>query len=224
MSPNHLNRLRLAGEDVDRDYLARSRPELFDELAADPDARVLALWRGRTLMTDAAATHLALIPISTLDTAQAAVRIYLGRTLAGARSRPGIRVVAAVLTDDAASRIEPDEQRWEDLRTAGPRLDSRDAALFTEALAMANWHDSHRFSPRSGERMRVAEGGWVRRSATDNSDVFPRTDPAVIVRILDDDDRILLGSNALWAGNRYSLLAGFVEPGESLEAIGRAHV
>ena len=52
----------------------------------------------------------------------------------------------------------------------------------------------------------------------DGSQVFPRTDPAVIVLITDHDDRILLGSNAMWENNRYSLLAGFVEPGESLEA------
>ncbi|MCU1546499.1 MAG: hydrolase, family, partial [Homoserinimonas sp.] len=50
------------------------------------------------------------------------------------------------------------------------------------------------------------------------TDMFPRTDPAIIVAVIDDDDRILLGSNAMWESNRYSLLAGFVEPGESLEA------
>jgi NAD+ diphosphatase len=64
----------------------------------------------------------------------------------------------------------------------------------------------------------VEESGWVRRCPADGSQVFPRTDPAVIVLITDADDRILLGSNALWENNRYSLLAGFVEPGESLES------
>ena len=61
-------------------------------------------------------------------------------------------------------------------------------------------------------------GGWVRRDPTDGRDLFPRTDAAIIVGVTDDDDRILLGSNAMWSTNRYSLLAGFVEPGESLES------
>jgi NAD+ diphosphatase len=64
----------------------------------------------------------------------------------------------------------------------------------------------------------VEQGGWVRRCFVDGKEVFPRTDPAIIVRVLDGADRILLGSNAMWENNRWSILAGFVEPGESFEA------
>jgi NAD+ diphosphatase len=96
-------------------------------------------------------------------------------------------------------------------------LGDRDAGLATEALAILNWHASHSFSPRTGEPTIVEKGGWVRRDPVSNTEVFPRTDPAIIVGVTDADDRILLGSNALWESNRYSLLAGFVEPGESLE-------
>jgi NAD+ diphosphatase len=64
----------------------------------------------------------------------------------------------------------------------------------------------------------VVQAGWARRCDREGNLLFPRTDPAVIVLVTDDDDRVLLGSNALWEQHRFSLLAGFVEPGESLEA------
>ena len=78
------------------------------------------------------------------------------------------------------------------------------------------------FSPRTGEPTIPEFGGWVRRTPASadapGQENFPRTDAAIIVGITDADDRLLLGSNALWEKNRFSLLAGFVEPGESLEA------
>jgi NAD+ diphosphatase len=110
------------------------------------------------------------------------------------------------------------EASWGNLRSIATQLSDRDAGLFTEALSILNWHSSHLFSPRTGERTVVEKAGWVRRDPASGLDVFPRTDPAVIVGVIDSNDRLLLGSNALWESNRYSLLAGFVEPGESLEA------
>jgi NAD+ diphosphatase len=76
----------------------------------------------------------------------------------------------------------------------------------------------HRFSPRDGVATVSAKAGWIRVDPATNAEFYPRTDAAIIVGITDADDRLLLGSNALWENNRYSLLAGFVEPGESLEA------
>ena len=63
-----------------------------------------------------------------------------------------------------------------------------------------------------------AASGWVKACPNDASEHFPRTDPAIIVAITDKDDRLLLGANAQWGGKRFSTLAGFVEPGESLES------
>jgi NAD+ diphosphatase len=111
------------------------------------------------------------------------------------------------------------------LRDIGAELDDRDAGLFSAAAALSNWHLSHRFSPRSGQPTTVTEGGWVRVDQ-DGRQMWPRTDPAMIVLIHDGvpgpDGRCLLGHNAAWAsrdGNRrFSTLAGFVEPGESAEA------
>jgi NAD+ diphosphatase len=214
-----LARLPLSRTGVDRDYLSRARPALYDELWAEETTRVLPLWNGRTLArTDGTgAPALDLRPATELQTAT--VRIYLGRTIVASDREPaGSAVVASVLTDAAAAELEPDESRWVTLRDVATTVSDRDANLFTEALAIANWHLSHPYSPKTGEPTIVEQGGWVRRSPSDGSEVFPRTDAAIIVGVVDDQDRILLGANARWAGKMYSLLAGFVEPGESFEA------
>ncbi|TCL81539.1 MULTISPECIES: NAD(+) diphosphatase [unclassified Rathayibacter] len=214
MTPSFSDRLPLARQAVDRDYLARARADLFDELDADPATRVVLL-RGDRALVDG--ERLALRPAA--DVPAGALRLYLGRTTVDAEGEPaGTPVAAAVLTDEQASALEPDDAAWGALRTLAEHLSDRDAGLFTEALAMVNWHASHGFSPRNGEATVIEQGGWVRRSPVDGSQVFPRTDPAIIVCVLDADDRLLLGSNAMWGTGRFSLLAGFVEPGESLEA------
>jgi NAD+ diphosphatase len=107
---------------------------------------------------------------------------------------------------------------WINLRLVAADLDDSEAGAFTEALAMFNWHATHTHCPRCGAATLVEGGGWVRRCPVQDIELFPRTDAAVIVGIVDEHDRLLLGSNAMWENNRFSLLAGFVEPGESLEA------
>ncbi|GAB3580948.1 hypothetical protein GCM10027406_21230 [Leifsonia lichenia] len=234
MSPIPFDSLPLSRHAVDRDHVSRSRPALFDELWEEPSTRVLALWKGRALLTQEsveAATPAAdgwgastsggaaldLLPVERVTSAL--VRVYLGRTLVASEREPvGTAVVLEVLTDAAAQELEPDEARWGNLRTVATALTDRDAGLFTEALAIANWHASHTHCPRCGTPTVVEQAGWVRRCFEDGSEVFPRTDPAVIVTVLDADDRLLLGSNAMWENSRYSLLAGFVEPGESFES------
>jgi NAD+ diphosphatase len=211
MTHSFLARLPLSRFEVDRDYLARERENLFDELFADPLTRVLPIFQGEALLSGE--STLALLPVAALPPAE--LLVYLGRSTSTTSPEPaGTPVVAALLTD-AGHLAESD---WANLRTVGNRLSDRDAGLFTEALGILNWHMSHGFSPRTGEATVSEKGGWVRRDPLTNAEIFPRTDAAVIVGITDADDRILLGSNALWESNRYSLLAGFVEPGESLEA------
>ncbi|MBF4462754.1 MULTISPECIES: NAD(+) diphosphatase [unclassified Rathayibacter] len=208
------DRLPLSRQAVDRDHAARSRPALYDELLADPSTRILVLKHDQTLVDH---DRLALLPAE--EVTAGTLRVYLGRTTVdGVQEPAGTAVIATVLTDAAAAELEPDESRWSGLRPVAERLSDRDAGLFTEALAIVNWHASHGYSPRNGDPTITEQGGWVRRSPSDGSQVFPRTDPAVIVCVLDADDRLLLGSNAMWGSGRFSLLAGFVEPGESLEA------
>ncbi|MCU1636984.1 MAG: pyrophosphatase [Cryobacterium sp.] len=211
-------RLPLSRHEVDRDHSRRAQPELNAELWADASTRVLPLWRGRALTgTDGDRTRLKLR--HPLDVEARGFTVYLGRSLALDAPEPaGTPVVAVALTDDEAAALEPDEGRWSSLRNLATAVSDRDAGLLAEAVGVLNWHESHRHCPRCGSETAVEDGGWTRRCPVDGGQVFPRTDPAVIVLITDADDRVLLGSNALWENNRYSLLAGFVEPGESLEA------
>ena len=195
---------------MDRDNLARERENLFEELWADPATRILPIFQGSALLSSP--TSLALVPVDAIPDGQ--LRVYLGRSLSTTSPEPAGTPVVAVLLDDAGHLAEAD---WGNLRTLGNRLSDRDAGMLVEALGVLNWHASHAFSPRTGEPTIVEKGGWVRRDPISNTEVFPRTDAAIIVGITDADDRMLLGSNALWESNRFSLLAGFVEPGESLE-------
>ena len=195
---------------MDRDNLARERDNLFDELWADPATRILPIFQGSALLSSA--SSLALLPVHAVPAG--GLRVYLGRSLSTSSPEPAGTPIVAVQLDDAVHLAEAE---WGSLRTLGNVLSDRDAGMLVEALGVLNWHASHRFSPRTGEPTVSEKGGWVRRDPVSNTEVFPRTDAAIIVGITDQDDRILLGSNALWESNRYSLLAGFVEPGESLE-------
>ena len=118
----------------------------------------------------------------------------------------------------------PDGLAWTPLRDVGAELTAREAGLATTAVALDAWHDRHPRCPRCGAPTRVRAGRLVRVCVVDGSEHYPRTDPAVIMAVVDDDDRILLGHAAHWAPGRCSTLAGFVEAGESLEHAVRREV
>jgi len=211
MSQSFLSRLPLSRYEIDRDHLAREDPRLLDRLWRDPETRVLPIFNGSALL--ASDGSLALLGTDAIERGHTSV--YLGRSMSTTSPEPVGTPIVTVELSDAGHYAEAE---WGNLRTIATRLSDRDAGLFTEALAILNWHSSHLFSPRTGEPTVVEKAGWVRRDVASKVEVFPRTDPAIIVGVTDADDRLLLGSNALWESNRYSLLAGFVEPGESLES------
>ncbi|SDO31166.1 NAD(+) diphosphatase [Geodermatophilus sp. DSM 45219] len=107
---------------------------------------------------------------------------------------------------------------WAGLRDVGADLGDLDAGLLAEAVAMVEWHERNRFSPLSGARTTIERAGWVQRDPETGAELFPRTDPAVIMLVHDGGDRCVLGRQAVWPPGRFSILAGFVEPGESAEA------
>jgi NAD+ diphosphatase len=210
MSQSFLSRLPLSRFEVDRDYLARDRPDLFAELLGDPATRILPIFQGKALVSDGA-----LVLLTPDKLPQHEVLVYLGLTLTSTPTEPiGTPVIAVAVSDPGALA----DRDWASLRSIGNTLSDRDAGLLTEALGILNWHATHRFSPLTGGATISEKGGWVRRDPASEKELFPRTDAAIIVGVTDADDRILLGSNALWESNRFSTLAGFVEPGESLEA------
>ena len=115
-----------------------------------------------------------------------------------------------------------DPAEWTDLRMAGAVLDPLGAGLFTTAAAVLNWHDTARFCARDGSPTSVAYAGWHRHCEASGHEEYPRTDPSMICLVHDGTDgdqaRILLARQPTWPEGRFTVLAGFVEAGESLEA------
>jgi NAD+ diphosphatase len=182
--------------------------------AAWPKARVLVVDpSGRTLVEEGAGSGVRLVFV-TASGAPGGERLFLGVDAAGT---PYFAVVAG-LPEVAGARAAT-------LRQVGAVLEDRDAGLFVTAVALANWHANHRYSPVTGQPTEVTHAGWLRTDAA-GTQLFPRTDPAMIVLVHDGVagpvGRCLLGTNAAWPvrdGRRFfSILAGFVEPGESIEA------
>lgn len=150
----------------------------------------------------------------------AALRFFLGEeagtpyfaVVDGAGDRAGDRAV-----DGAAGAVPVGTGRRAGLRDVGALLRDRDAGLLVAAVALANWHCTHTHCPRCGTPTVPAAGGWQRICPADGSEHYPRVDPAVIMLVHDGADRCLLGRQASWPPDRFSTLAGFVEPGESAE-------
>jgi NAD+ diphosphatase len=103
------------------------------------------------------------------------------------------------------------------LRSLGPIFDDTSSQLVSSAIALLNWHDSARFSPMDGSPTKPARGGWSRVNPVTGHEEFPRIDPAVICLVHDGGDRAVLARQAVWPERMFSLLAGFVEAGESFE-------
>ncbi|RCV59115.1 NAD(+) diphosphatase [Marinitenerispora sediminis] len=193
---------------------------------ADPNTRVLVLeggdpgeygWQGlmarqsRALVTDGPdGPRLVLVsPHEAPD----GDRYLLGEDEAG-------HAYFAVRAKPGAELAEGDGARAASLRDVGALLDARDSGLLTHAVALANWHVTHLFCPRCGSTTRSAAAGHVRVCDREGNENFPRMDPAVIMLVHREADGVaqcLLAHNPRWPENRYSVLAGFVEPGESLE-------
>jgi NAD+ diphosphatase len=104
-----------------------------------------------------------------------------------------------------------------DLRRLGRIIDDTSSQLLSAALALLNWHDSARFSALDGTPTKPARGGWSRVNPLTGHEEFPRVDPAVICLVHDGADRAVLARQATWPPRMFSLLAGFVEAGESFE-------
>lgn len=105
-----------------------------------------------------------------------------------------------------------------DLRRAGAIFDDASAQLVSTATALLNWHDNARYSPVDGSPTKSIKAGWSRLNPDNGHEEFPRIDPAVICLVHDGHDRAVLARQAVWPERLFSILAGFVEAGESFEA------
>jgi NAD+ diphosphatase len=203
-----LGDLALSRGTVDRVTHKRTDKQWLDAAWADPRTRVLVVSGGRALIRpdDSASAHAGLIFVSP-GQAPPGTRFLLGQDADG-----------IVYFGVSADLPEPSgDARAASLREVGTLLGDRDAGLFTHAVALANWHDTHTHCPLDGTPTVLDPAGHSTTCPADGSEHFPRTDPAVIMLITDPDDRCLLARNVAWPGRRVSILAGFVEPGESAE-------
>jgi NAD+ diphosphatase len=200
---------------VERSTARRTDADWLAQAWADPGTRVLVVQDGQVLARfgDRSAELVFLPP----DQAPDGARFLLGidsQDVAYFGVGGQLPEAASVAGAGAAAG---NGMRRAGLRDAGPLLADRDAGLLTHAVALANWHQVAAFCPRCGSATEPVQGGHSRRCTADSSEHFPRTDPAVIMAVTDPGDRCLLARNAQWPLRRVSVLAGFVEPGESAE-------
>lgn len=223
--PEPLPGLVLARAALDRAGDRRADPDLLTDLLADPATRVVAI-RGERMQVlrgdntnDNTNDHTPdTLAVRAPVPADADRLVFFLGLLAGAADGGGDAAYLGVVESAPTSDSPPLDPSWRTLRQCGAVLNDVDAGIFTTTQALANWHATHRFCGRCGSPTIPVLGGWVRRCQTDGSEHFPRTDPAVIVSVIDDAGRLLLGRGVSWPENQYSVLAGFVEPGESFEA------
>ncbi len=198
---------------LDRSGETRKDTAVLAALACNTDARYLLIARGRNVV---AADDLEPLMLSPGELATSTVEpehtIFLGHF----KNHPLFAADLGDLGDEALANSAGG--RAESLRTLGLRLPPATASLAAYARAMILWDRRHRYCGRCGGATRSTEGGHVRRCRDDDcgNSMFPRVDPAIIV-LVTDGERALLGRQASWDAGRYSTLAGFVEPGESLE-------
>ncbi len=167
-----------------------------------PDAKVLVLDADGTALADDAGQPF----------------VSSGRALGGGPGAAiflGMQQQQAWFVAEAATVMLQAPQRL-DLRRAAVEWPAEIAGIFCYARGMSYWHSRNRFCGVCGAAVAFARGGFVGRCGQCGTEHYPRVDPAVIVAV-ENNGRLLLGRQATWAPRRWSVLAGFVEPGETFE-------
>lgn len=206
----------LARFGIDRDHVSRVAPDAVARALELASTRVVVIAGDRAPVRDGRLVRFAPgeLPQTLQHVEPPVPPSWLGRLPPGRDGQPG----AIILSQLVREPFEVQGAAWRSLREVGADLDDADAGVLVQAVALGVWQRESLHSPIDGAPTAFEESGWVRRSASGAAH-FPRTDPAVIVAIHDRaDERILLGHNAAWPAGRFSLIAGFVDPGESLEA------
>ncbi|MBW7921156.1 MAG: NAD(+) diphosphatase [Rubellimicrobium sp.] len=237
MSAAQVHGMAFAGSGLDRAQDLRRRATEFGQLRGRADTEWLVFWRGKPLVCGPAdAPRLArLAPDHPALSAQTGPEILLVRGDGGqVICAEDISTWAPDAADLAATGgfFDPSEQhhpalpsdhRFVELRAMMTQLSPRDQELAATARALFGWHETHGFCARCGTRSDMREGGWRRDCPACGAQHFPRTDPVVIMLVTHGND-VLLGRSAGWPPGMMSLLAGFIEPGETVEAAVRREV
>jgi NAD+ diphosphatase len=202
-----LHDLSLARGTLDRAGLRRRDPDLLPLLLKDPLTRIVELAQGRARVIESG-RDCALLLRPPVEQDAFRLAVFLGQ------DGHGTSFLGVVGDAQDPSGTAP----WRSLRGVGALLSDRDAGIFATVQGLANWHASHTHCPLCGAMTESDQAGWIRRCIRDGTEHYPRTDPAVIMAVTDSTDRLLLARSPHWPPGRMSVLAGFVEPGESLEA------
>lgn len=224
------------GGGLERAAHLRGDAEALARLQAE--AQCLLLWRGKILTKGERFEQLAPVPMAQelggVPTPGEAP-VFLGLEAGGrAWFARDISAWTPADLDEAAlgQFLDQSEQQHPDLpegnvfvelRRVMTRLSPLDAELAATAKAILGWHASHGFCAKCGHKSEIAMAGWQRNCPSCGTPHFPRTDPVVIM-LITHDDSVLMGRSPGWPEGMYSLLAGFVEPGETLEAAVRREV
>lgn len=208
-----MERIVFSGDYIDRAGELRAQPEAIDAALRDPRTRFLPIWRGKCLIASTRDSRVGLLPRGDVEAhLDDPERLTLLGTAADGRAIFGVAI-----EPDRAPAFGPD---WEfvGLREISSRLPDADAGLVAYAKAMVAWQDRHRHCGMCGAPNRLGEAGFTMEcsDARCGNRSFPRLDPAIIV-LVRHEDSCLLGRQASWPEGRFSTIAGFVEPGESLE-------
>jgi NAD+ diphosphatase len=217
------------GSGLDRAAALRKHPELLDTALAE--GAVLPVWRGKPLLRGQDPGWL---PRDHPVLAHGGQPVFLGIDgdtprfavdISGWSPEAGAEAVEAGFFDPSVQRHPALDDGWGfvELRGVMTTLTPRAAELVATAKAVLHWHRSHRFCANCGAVTDIAVGGWQRNCPACGAQHFPRTDPVVIM-LVTHGNRVLLGRNATWPEGMFSLLAGFVEPGETLEGAVRREV
>ena len=231
----HAEDVTFGGSSLDRAGELRTQPEALAQAMADPAAAAIVFWRGKPLIAKARPAALVRLPMDhpVLKSADAPP-ILLGREDGAARFAFDLSSWSPTDVDTAqlGAFLDPSEQQHPDLpegqvfaelRRVMTWLSPRDAELAATGKAILGWHQSHGFCARCGAKSEMRQGGWQRVCTTCEAPHFPRTDPVVIM-LITHGNAVLMGRSPGWPQGMYSLLAGFVEPGETLEAAVRREV
>ncbi|MBY6155618.1 NAD(+) diphosphatase [Vannielia litorea] len=230
----HAEQVTFGGGGLDRRADLRSDAAALDALAASGNAQHLPLWRGKPLMQgEEEAPVLAPQPAGAEVLAHSALRVFLGEAPDGTAWfahdisgwEPNEILEAPDSFLDRSEQIYPglEGARFVELRATMSRITPLDAEIAATARAITGWHGTHGFCAKCGAASEVACGGWERRCPACGAHHFPRTDPVVIM-LITHGNSVLMGRSPGWPEGMYSLLAGFMEPGETVEAAVRREV
>jgi NAD+ diphosphatase len=190
-----------AGGTLDRAGEHRKDEAWVRERLAEPASRAVAVGRAGVLVSDADQPSAALLPLPA----------------DGPTTLLGVQDGAALFAVDVDAVQPPPGTRVAGLREISAALPGADAALLAYASALLEWQRRTRFCGTCGAPNELREAGHLLSCTREGTAHHPRTDPVIIVLVTDGADRALLGRQAIWPAKRWSCLAGFVEPGESLE-------